>query len=71
MQIIAAFDNRRDADSAAGLLQDVGISAALMMDDAVASVREPPAARVRVAVRDEDADRAATTLRAAKLLPQD
>ena len=70
MQIIAEFTDRTVADSAAGLLQDAGITTALMMDDAAPPTARDASFRVRVAVRDEDAERAASALRAANLLPR-
>ena len=72
MHIVATYPYRHQAELAAGFLQDAGIAAAVLADDAGGSqVGMAFVNRARVAVRDDLAERAAEVLRAANMLGED
>lgn len=72
MKFIATYPYRHQAEIAAGFLQDAGITAAVMVDDAGGSqVGMAFVNQARVAVRDDLAERAAQVLRDANMLGGD
>jgi hypothetical protein len=72
MHIVATYPYRHQAEIAAGFLQDAGIAAAVIIDDAGGSqVGMAFVNQARVGVRDDLAERAAEVLRAAKMLGAD